>query len=135
MKHVNPQTGETFWVPSGGGLEEGDESVLECARREVFEETGLTADLGKIAYLREFVEQEAQRHQFEVFLACTSFSGALTVANNVGQPDESWVQEVRFLSREEVRPLVVYPGMLKDGFWEDLEQGFPETKYLGVQRA
>ncbi len=39
-----PETGEVFWFPPGGGLEEG-EDVRAAAVREVAEETGL-ADVG-----------------------------------------------------------------------------------------
>ena len=47
--------------------------------------------------------------------------------------DEEYIKGVCFLSQEELQPLVVYPEILKDSFWADLEQGFPETKYLGLQ--
>ena len=46
VKHVHPQTGETWWVPPGGGLE-GTETIHECVKREVYEETGLTIETGK----------------------------------------------------------------------------------------
>ena len=42
------------YVPPGGI--EGEESLTECARRETLEETSLSVELGKIAYIREFVE-------------------------------------------------------------------------------
>lgn len=29
----------------------------------------------------------------------------------------------------------VYPPELKDEFWQDLAEGFPETRYLGLQSA
>ena len=40
----DPQDGRLIWEPPGGGLEEG-ETDLEAARRELFEETGITARL------------------------------------------------------------------------------------------
>jgi ADP-ribose pyrophosphatase YjhB (NUDIX family) len=36
-----PGSGEAFWFPTGGGMEDG-EDVTAAARREVAEETGLT---------------------------------------------------------------------------------------------
>jgi hypothetical protein len=34
-----------------------------------------------------------------------------------------------------MRELVVCHEVLKDGFWDDLQQGFPDTRYLGVPMA
>jgi 8-oxo-dGTP pyrophosphatase MutT (NUDIX family) len=44
----------TVWRLPGGGLEP-HESLAECARREVLEETGIPARVGRIALLREWV--------------------------------------------------------------------------------
>jgi 8-oxo-dGTP pyrophosphatase MutT (NUDIX family) len=38
----DPRTGETFWYPVGGGVEDG-ESLQQAAGREAHEEAGLTA--------------------------------------------------------------------------------------------
>ena len=47
--------GEIWLVPPGGGLE-GEEDILENAKRETKEETGLDIELDKIVYLREFID-------------------------------------------------------------------------------
>jgi 8-oxo-dGTP pyrophosphatase MutT (NUDIX family) len=44
----------TVWRLPGGGLEP-HESLAECARREVLEETGISVRIGRIALLREWV--------------------------------------------------------------------------------
>jgi len=51
-----PQKDETnnAWKLPGGGLEP-NESIAECACREVLEETGITVRVGKIAFLLEWV--------------------------------------------------------------------------------
>jgi|SRR5579859_2117545 len=42
------------WKLPGGGLEP-NESLADCARREVLEETGITVRVGKIAFLVEWI--------------------------------------------------------------------------------
>lgn len=46
--------GTGVWGLPGGGLEP-HESLADCARREVFEETGITVRVGAIALLQEWV--------------------------------------------------------------------------------
>jgi 8-oxo-dGTP pyrophosphatase MutT (NUDIX family) len=49
-----PQETGSGWRPPGGGLEP-QESLAECAIREVFEETGIHIRVSGIAFLREWV--------------------------------------------------------------------------------
>src|SRR5581483_9236556 len=42
------------WKVPGGGLEP-HESLAECARREVLEETGIPVRVGRIAFLQEWI--------------------------------------------------------------------------------
>ncbi len=132
VKFVLPHTGDICWAPPGGGLE-GDESIFDCARREGFEEAGISVELDRVVYLRQFIDKGFGIHNFEVFILCRSFSGELTIENNVGQPDAMDVLEARFLSRQDMEGLTVYPELLRDDFWDDLASGFPAVRYLGVQ--
>ena len=75
----HPQDGRFWWIPPGGGVE-GDESLEECARRETLEETGLSVDLGNIAYIRQFLEPGY--HHCEIFFLATSFSGSVVTGTN-----------------------------------------------------
>ena len=134
IKSLTAQTGEIVWVPPGGWLV-GNESIIECAARETFEEAGMSVDLDRIAYLQDFIVQKPSTHIFEVFILAKSFSGTPTTENVIGLSDENDVLEAHFLSREEMREIIVYPEVLKDSFWDDLEAGFPITRYLGVKMA
>ena len=134
IKSRIPQSGEICWIPPGGGLA-GDESIFDCARRETFEEAGIAVDLDRVVYLSQFIDEYFDTHNFEVFILCNSFSGDLTTENNVREPDAMDVLEAKFLSRQDMRDAVVYPEMLKDDFWDDLDRGFPEVVYLGVRRG
>ncbi len=61
-------------VMPGGHVEDG-ESFVECAKREVFEETGLHVDHLQLAGVKQF---PSDGHRYIVFLYMTdSFSGTL----------------------------------------------------------
>jgi ADP-ribose pyrophosphatase YjhB (NUDIX family) len=133
VKHVDPSSGEEWWIPPGGGLEEQDLSLVECAVREVFEETGLHVAVGKLVYLREFIEQAAQIHHVELFFLAEDFSGQLTLENVKGKgPDEEFIKQVVWLAKDELLQLTVYPEELLESFWQDLAHGFPNVRYLGI---
>jgi 8-oxo-dGTP diphosphatase len=118
-----------FWLPPGGGLE-GEESILDCARRETFEETGLRIAPGHILYIQEFVEPGY--HFVKFFFLCALVAGEPTLANR--EEGEDWLVDLRFFSREELQEVTVYPEILKDQFWADLEAGRAWTRYLGLER-
>jgi 8-oxo-dGTP diphosphatase len=118
-----------FWVPPGGGLQ-GHESILECARRETLEETGLVVEPDRILYVQELWEPDY--HFCKFFILGKRLSGDLTLANR--ESAEDFLVRVRFFAQDELRDLTVYPEILREGFWEDLEAGGAGTRYLGLVR-
>jgi 8-oxo-dGTP pyrophosphatase MutT (NUDIX family) len=134
VKHKNTNSGSEWWVPPGGGLED-NESIFECAKRETYEETGLTVELGQILYLRESVDLSRDIHQFEIFILANSFTGELTIANVRPQDlDSAYIKDVRFFSKHQMQGLTVFPEILKDKFWLDYSPGKKlEVQYLGQQ--
>ena len=130
-----PEDGYVWWVPPGGGVE-GEESLEECTRRETLEETGLSVELGNIAYIREFIEPGY--HHYEIFFLATSYSGSVVTGENpdVGVLDTAHaIDDVRFVHRSEMQGMNVTPEELKTRFWDDLAAGFPTTRYLEVERS
>ncbi len=118
-----------FWVPPGGSLE-GHESILECVRRETFEETGLQVEPGPILYVQEFVEPGY--HFCKFFLLCESVHGEPTLAHR--EEGEDWLVDLRFFSRAELQNVNVHPEVLKEQFWVDLAAGTSWTRYLGLEQ-
>ncbi len=135
VKHVHPDTGFSWWVPPGGGVEEKDGSIFDCMAREAFEETGLDVNVNKLAYIREFFDEENKTLNAEFFAVVDSYKGEITLINleNNG-PDELFIKEVKWLSRDELQNKVVFPEILKDDFWNDYKNNFSEVKYLGRQK-
>lgn len=69
-------------------------------------------------------------------MLATSFSGELTTENVAGKGmDEQFIEDARFLTKDEIKSNTVYPEMLEDVFWDDVGAGFPSTRYLGVSRS
>lgn len=132
VQHVHPETGDMWWVPPGGGVEPVDGDIYDTVRREVWEETGLAVELVRVVYIREYYEEETDTLHFELFLSSNGRSGELTITNIQGTGiDEHYIKDARFIHKDDLQEMIVYPEILKDGFWGDLALGFPETKYLG----
>lgn len=130
--HKTPITGELWWIPPGGKLEGYDASIFDCARREVFEETGLEASCSRIAYIRECTDRRHSVRHLELFLVADTYAGEITLAHlPPSEPDADMIQETRWISRAELQTLTVYPEILKQDFWDDLALGFSETKHIG----
>jgi len=118
-----------FWVPPGGKLQ-GSESIFDCARRETMEETGLSVMLDRIIYIVEYAEPGY--HFCKFFIRSKRCDGNLTLANR--EQGETFLVNTRFFSKADMAGLDVRPKILKDRFWDDLEAGFPETRYLGLEK-
>jgi 8-oxo-dGTP diphosphatase len=117
-----------FWLPPGGALE-GEESIPECAEREVREETGLLVRAGPILYVQEFVQPGF--HFCKFFLLCEEVGGSLSLVNR--EPEEvEFLEEARFVGRDEVAALDLRPPALREEVWEDMAAG-AGTRYLGLQ--
>lgn len=115
IRHVNPSTGQEFWVTPGGGMKNIDDSIFHCAKRETFEEAGLKIKLSKkIKFIRQWYDKENNRLQVEIFLLAKSFKGKLTMDNLLGQgADEDWIKELKFLSKKDMEKLSIFPESLK----------------------
>jgi len=122
------------WMPPGGGFEEQDSSMLACMQREVWEETGLVVQGGRLIYIREFAESSQQTHHLELSFLVRDFQGEI----NFNRPQElvetGLTRQTRWFSQEETKDFAVYPKYLREEFWVSLASGLEQTKYLGVTK-
>lgn len=120
-----------FWVAPGGGLIE-KEDVLDAAVREVKEETNLEVNAVKPVYLEQF-HQPGIMH-IKTWVLCDYVSGDISTAAEEAIREN--ITEGAFLSEKEVLSIgaPVFPEILRGGFWSDLNDGFPDFKYLGCRK-
>jgi len=133
VKHVDPVTGFTWWVPPGGGLE-GTESIFECGKREVKEETNLKVKLDRIVYVRQLISYQQKANNIEIFVASLSHKGSISIEGIIGKgEDEHYIKQVKFFSKKELKNIKVFPSVIMEEMWEDYKKGFPVIKFLGVE--
>lgn len=124
--------GTNFWYPPGGGWEYETENILECAKREVHEETGLHVDIKKMLYAQEFHES-AESIFFETFwLAELSHEQSLN-ENHIDLDPNGAVETAQWFNKEEMRDIKVFPKRLKDTFWDNIATlSGSEDPFIGV---
>ena len=108
-----------FWVSPGGGVKEG-ESLEEAAAREVWEEVGLRANVGKLLYIEEFANPDCRFIKF--WFAAEVTSGEISVAHPEAKAEN--IIEAAWLTPAELKHKVVFPGLLRSRYAEDKASGF-----------
>ena len=124
--------GMNFWYAPGGGWEYESENILECAKREVHEETGLHVDIKKMLYVQEFHES-SESIFFETFwLAEPSHDQSLN-QNHVDRDPNGNVEAAQWFNKEELQELKVFPKRLKNTFWDNIASVLDsEDSFIGV---
>lgn len=124
--------GMNFWYPPGGGWEYEKENILECAKREVFEETGLHVDIKRMLYSQEFHISEESLNFETIWLAELSHAQSLN-ENHIDLDPNGMVEMAQWFSCEELKDLKVFPKQLKNTFWDNVETLLRmEDPFLGV---
>ncbi len=88
------------WLGVGGKFEAG-ETPYDCARREIFEETNLTAQKLEYRGIVTFVSDEYGTEYMHLF-TCSDFSGKLALDCNEG--------ELVWIDKKEVYSLPIWEG-------------------------
>lgn len=110
------------WFTPGGRVEP-DETLEAAAIRETYEETGLKVSDLKFVYVREAQDDNPEKPTHHI---CFYFYTKIEQENldENWQDHDGYVDLIKFFSRKELQDLKVWPIILKDTFWTDLEEDF-----------
>lgn len=123
VRHQKPDR-DPYWVLPGGRLEP-EETIPECAAREVAEETGLRARFSGVLYVGEFLREG--RHTVDVVARMAAEDGAearLGSDPEVAPGAEPTLRELRWVDAGELRTIDLLPESLKERLLEDAAGGW-----------
>ena len=123
--------GGKLWYLPGGHMEQG-ETLQDCAKREVYEETGHDVIIGDIIYCYEFLDRSINSHKIECcFHSTLKKEPEKGTWHDLGH-DKS-VTMFNFFSLDEIQKLEnLHPVFLKQGKWLREEKS---VTYMGYEES
>lgn len=122
--------GRAYWTLPGGKLMEG-ETISECLRREVKEETGLDVELSHLLFVADVVPQNDTSNGHVVNLIFHAIvSGGELMPGYGGRMDET-LDRVEFVLLASVVELDFYPPIASDILEAFMRKFTGKAKYLG----
>lgn len=119
----------TYWNAPGGRLDDG-ESLEECLRREILEETGLVVESARLVFSHTFLSPGRTDIYFGFHV--TEYSGTLGVGATHTESEQQEITDIRFIGQNEKLADPLYPA----GLWEAARSclsGELDVQYLGTE--
>ena len=115
LVNAYPAGTSDLWCAPGGGADMHS-GLPENLAREVYEETGLSIDVGAPCLINEFHSAALGFHQVEVFFRCSLREGALS--DDWNDPD-GVVTQRRWFSQADLQTVRLKPDSLPDIAFRD----------------
>ncbi|MCJ8166605.1 NUDIX hydrolase [Pontibacter sp. E15-1] len=101
VRHGQTVGNTAFWAPPGGGLHYG-ETLQECLKREMLEETGLEVQVERFLFVNEFLEPPF--HAVEFFFEVRATGGTLqTGTDPEATADGQLLEHVKWMTVKELQ--------------------------------
>ncbi len=104
---------------------ETDETIPECAERELLEETGLEGRFLGVLYVSEFLQEG--RHTVDITARVEASGGEANLGSDpeVEEGSEATLKELRWVEMRELAEIPLLPGWIKRRLLQDAERGWP----------
>jgi len=134
IRHRKPGL-EPYWVLPGGRLEP-EETIPECAKREVAEETGLSGAFAGILYVSEFLRDGRHTVDVTARVEVASDTKAILGSDPEAAPgSEPTLSELRWVNMDELRGIELLPAEIKARLLMDAAISLDDSAiYLGAAR-
>jgi len=103
-----------LWCAPGGGADRHS-PLPKNLKREMYEETGLTVDVGRVCLVNEFNDVRRDFHQVDIYFRCALLDGVLDAE---WEDPEGVVSRRRWVTRDEMADLQVKPDSLAHVAWD-----------------
>ncbi len=121
---------QKWWCAPGGGWDHTQETILECAKRETLEETGVQVNIIKLLYVQTLHIKKQNSTWLEQFWLAEPAGSTEVQQGHIDQ--HGVVDEARWFSKEGMQAITVYPEVLNATFWGVVAGVIQEKdRYLG----
>lgn len=93
---------KTYWLLPGGGLEYG-ETITDCAKREVMEETGISVEIEHLLFISDAIAPDKSKHIINIYVLGHKTGGEIQKGN------DSILDGVEFVNFEKLKSIILYP--------------------------